>query len=589
MIKSAAASVSGSLVLGKGAQAAPADDAAVSTDFAALLESTAATGQDGAADPAITADPATAKQLRQANGKAAGKKLPLDLQDIAAKLAATDSAKPADGSAEDTAPTDDAAPALPAITTPIVLPGLVVPVSVQLPQTPEPTAATPTAPAPVAIPRSTTESLAQAAAAQASRSVLPGPAEAVRVAKIDKSGTAAQSAAASPAQVAASLLLPQTAATELPAAAAPATSAKADGTAAIPAPRGEPAFAAAILAASPKRSDQVGVTVARAEKPAGAQSAAGPATATAIVPVTPVLADQVRVTVASAEQPAPAATSTSAQLVSAQAAAPVIEQVTGHAAATAKAVEQPVAAPATPAQAAEIAPAQVVANTVQPSAAAAPRREVATPTADTPVTPAKAAAAAEAPAAPAQAPTAVPAQPLFAMQDGQSFSQATVPVTSAPTANAVGQTGHDFATLVDRLVEARDAASPNSVHAAITHSEFGQVSLRFDQDANGLSVAMSSADPEFARAVQASSAQSQMSGDNNNDRNNDRGAPRQDTSSQQQTAGSASGQSQSQAQTSASGRDDRNTQAQNATRTGRTSGQQTQDADTADTRAGIYA
>jgi hypothetical protein len=175
------------------------------------------------------------------------------------------------------------------------------------------------------------------------------------------------------------------------------------------------------------------------------------------------------------------------------------------------------------------------------------------------------------------------------MQDGQSFSQTAAPVTSAPTTNAVGQTGHDFATLVDRLVEARDAASPNSVHAAITHSEFGQVSLRFDQDANGLSVAMSSADPEFARAVQASSAQSQMSGDNNNDRNNDRGAPRQDTSSPQQTAGSASGQSQSQAQTSASGRDDRNTQAQNATRTGRTSGQQTQDADTADTRAGIYA
>ncbi|HEX8055322.1 MAG TPA: hypothetical protein VF481_01570, partial [Novosphingobium sp.] len=248
---------------------------------------------------------------------------------------------------------------------------------------------------------------------------------------------------------------------------------------------------------------------------------------------------------------------------------------------------QPATEQAAPAQPA--AALQTQAATAAQANAASPRRDAA-PAADAPASPAKpVTAAADLPATPTQASVAAPAQPMFAMQDGQSFSQTTAPVTSAPATHAVAPTGHDFATLVDRLVEARDAASPASVHAAITHSEFGQVSLRFDQDANGLSVSMSSADPGFARAVQASSAQSQMSGENTNDRNGDRGTQRQDTSGpQQQTAGSASGQSQSQAQSQSSARDDRASQAQNS-RTGRTPGQPTPDADPADTRGGIYA
>ena len=44
---------------------------------------------------------------------------------------------------------------------------------------------------------------------------------------------------------------------------------------------------------------------------------------------------------------------------------------------------------------------------------------------------------------------------------------------------------------------------PQSVTMAVRHAEFGAVQLRFQQDASGLSVAMASADPDFARAVSA--------------------------------------------------------------------------------------
>ena len=61
----------------------------------------------------------------------------------------------------------------------------------------------------------------------------------------------------------------------------------------------------------------------------------------------------------------------------------------------------------------------------------------------------------------------------------------------------------DFAALVDRLVMARDAAAPQTVSLALTHAEFGKISLRFEQDDTGLSVGMTSPDPDFARAVSA--------------------------------------------------------------------------------------
>lgn len=72
----------------------------------------------------------------------------------------------------------------------------------------------------------------------------------------------------------------------------------------------------------------------------------------------------------------------------------------------------------------------------------------------------------------------------------------------------------DFATLVETLDRARDEAPAQTVHAAVRHAEFGQVSLRFERDEDqALSVAMSSADPGFARAVSAAAEASPANAD----------------------------------------------------------------------------
>ena len=66
---------------------------------------------------------------------------------------------------------------------------------------------------------------------------------------------------------------------------------------------------------------------------------------------------------------------------------------------------------------------------------------------------------------------------------------------------------HDFSALVDRLVEARATAlsgqAPQIVEAVLPNREFGAVALRFDLGGEALSVAVSSPDPDFTRAVLA--------------------------------------------------------------------------------------
>ncbi|KHS44334.1 hypothetical protein [Novosphingobium subterraneum] len=72
----------------------------------------------------------------------------------------------------------------------------------------------------------------------------------------------------------------------------------------------------------------------------------------------------------------------------------------------------------------------------------------------------------------------------------------------------------DFAALVDNLARAREEASPRAVTASINHAEFGRVTLRFDQgEDRGMSVAMTSADPGFARAVSATAEAARASGE----------------------------------------------------------------------------
>lgn len=97
-------------------------------------------------------------------------------------------------------------------------------------------------------------------------------------------------------------------------------------------------------------------------------------------------------------------------------------------------------------------------------------------------------------------------------------SQPQLPVESQAPGSARMQPAPervDFATLVDALSRAREDSSAGTVHASVRHAEFGRVSLRFDRDEdNGLSVAMSSADPGFTRAVSAAAQASPTSAEN---------------------------------------------------------------------------
>lgn len=101
-------------------------------------------------------------------------------------------------------------------------------------------------------------------------------------------------------------------------------------------------------------------------------------------------------------------------------------------------------------------------------------------------------------------------------QDGSGLStglaaspmgSAALAATAAPATTPVhAPQQQDFAALMDRLIAARDAAQtglPQNVHVAVNHAEFGQISLNFSHDKAGLAVSLASADPEFARVVQA--------------------------------------------------------------------------------------
>jgi hypothetical protein len=109
------------------------------------------------------------------------------------------------------------------------------------------------------------------------------------------------------------------------------------------------------------------------------------------------------------------------------------------------------------------------------------------------------------PATPAIARTAVPA-PLPPEQQLSAQQSPTVAIASDLVTIAVAprpEAPQDFAALVDRLVQAREAAAPPQVSAAIAHADFGQISLHFRHDDGGLTVGMTSADPGFAAAAQA--------------------------------------------------------------------------------------
>ena len=105
----------------------------------------------------------------------------------------------------------------------------------------------------------------------------------------------------------------------------------------------------------------------------------------------------------------------------------------------------------------------------------------------------------------AESPPLAPSQPQLPVQ----------PAAPAGTRMQPQPERVDFATLVDVLARAREETSAGTVHASVRHAEFGRIALRFDRDEdNGLSVAMSSADPGFARAVSAAAEASPASAEN---------------------------------------------------------------------------
>ena len=81
------------------------------------------------------------------------------------------------------------------------------------------------------------------------------------------------------------------------------------------------------------------------------------------------------------------------------------------------------------------------------------------------------------------------------------------PLATAPAPSTLaGPAPHDFAAMIDRLIEARDMAGAQPVAMTLRHDDFGAVSLNFRTADDGLTVTMASPDPEFARAVSAAAA-----------------------------------------------------------------------------------
>lgn len=119
--------------------------------------------------------------------------------------------------------------------------------------------------------------------------------------------------------------------------------------------------------------------------------------------------------------------------------------------------------------------------------------------------------AAPAPAAPVA--TNAPVAP----QEGLSLEVSRIAggETAASAAPSIPTARHDgdspvrpqeFTALVDRLVAAREASVQRDASIVVNHADFGPVTMRFEQKDAGLSVALSSADPEFSRAVTAAAA-----------------------------------------------------------------------------------
>jgi len=153
------------------------------------------------------------------------------------------------------------------------------------------------------------------------------------------------------------------------------------------------------------------------------------------------------------------------------------------------------------------------------------------------------AASEAAPRLPAVSPEPAAIVPQTAPANADLTAQPDAP---AGTAEAALRRPADLAAVVDAIARARAEARPDTVAMTVRHVDFGPVSLRFEHHRGELTVAMTSPDPDFARAVSAatSAEATQAQGD----------APRGETARQdssrseqpgRQAGGDLSGQSRS--------------------------------------------
>lgn len=151
----------------------------------------------------------------------------------------------------------------------------------------------------------------------------------------------------------------------------------------------------------------------------------------------------------------------------------------------------------------------------------------------------------------------VAAQPIMSDAGPGVVVTPTDGVAMSPPARS--ETPQDFDTLVSRLAEARDAATPHVVRTAMAHGEFGRVSLQIDHSEGGLAVTLASRDPEFAGAVQVAAAAMASNASTAGDQPRQDGAGGQQSQNQSQnqahpgqqgTAGSAGQGQQPRADTS---------------------------------------
>lgn len=89
----------------------------------------------------------------------------------------------------------------------------------------------------------------------------------------------------------------------------------------------------------------------------------------------------------------------------------------------------------------------------------------------------------------------------------QAASSATSLSPAARLQPTAALAPHDLAQVVERLAAAREAFAPAAAAMAIEHSEFGELSLRFEQRRDGqLAVQLAATDPEAHRAIVAAVA-----------------------------------------------------------------------------------